>query len=71
MLIERAAWLCLHLALMDARADERGELLSERDNRQYLAWSNALTRLMRQLGPAAASAPPVDLRDFLMKRSTK
>ena len=40
-LIERVAWLTLHVSLMDQRAIERGEL-SERDSRTYLAWSNTL-----------------------------
>ncbi len=50
-LVERAAWLSLHVALMDEKMLEEGEgALSERDGRQYLAWSNALTRILRDLG---------------------
>ena len=38
-LVERAAWLSLHVALMDEKMLEEGEgALSERDGRQYLAW---------------------------------
>ena len=50
-LIERAAWLSLHVSLFDAKLMDGGDALpSERDGRQYLAWSNALTRILRQLG---------------------
>ena len=49
VLIERAAWLVVYLAQQDAKA-KTGELMSEHAARQYLAWTNALTRLMRQLG---------------------
>jgi hypothetical protein len=63
-LIDRAAMLTLHVALFDARALEAGGL-SERDARQYLAYSNSLTRTMAQLGirGGADRAPttPADL----------
>jgi hypothetical protein len=59
-LIERAAWLTLHVALMDAKLMEEGEgaTHSERDSRQYLAWSNSLTRIMKQLGTDKVPAKP-------------
>lgn len=41
--------LTLHIARMDARANEDGEL-SDHASRQYLAWSNSLTRTLRTLG---------------------
>ena len=53
-LIERAARLTLHVELMDKRAFAAGEL-SEKDSREYLAWSNSLTRTLRELGLKAAS----------------
>ncbi|TCZ65555.1 hypothetical protein [Roseicella aquatilis] len=52
MLIERAAQLSLQLALMERSAE--GGALSERNGRQYLAWSGALTRTLRELGAAPA-----------------
>jgi hypothetical protein len=61
-LIHRAAMLTLHLARMDARAIEAGEF-SDHASRQYLAWSNTLTRTLRELGPIAAPAPK-DPRPF-------
>jgi hypothetical protein len=57
-LIDRAALLTLHVAMFDARALDAGGL-SERDSRQYLAYSNSLARALAQLGlqPVAAKAP--------------
>ena len=69
-LIERAAMLTLHLALMDARLAERGDGPSERDSRQYLAWSNSLSRLLRDLGPAIAPNAAPDLRAHIEKHRT-
>lgn len=66
-LIDRAAWLQLHVSLMDAKTLEDGGPLSERDSRQYLAWSNALTRILRDLGadkPRSAK-PKQSLRDLI------
>ena len=48
VLIDRAAQLTLQVALMDEKQATAG--LTERDGTQYLAWTNTLTRLMRQLG---------------------
>jgi hypothetical protein len=65
-MVERAAFLTLHIALMDAKALE-SDGLSERDSRQYLAWNNALMRIMKSLGtdkPKAKPAAP-SLKDFL------
>ena len=69
-LIERAAWLTLHVALMDAKLMEEGEgaTLSERDGRQYLAWSNSLTRTLRELGHKGAPPKPAkSLQEFLQE----
>ena len=49
-LINRIARLELYLTMQDARADENGGLLSERDSRQYLAWCNSIRLAMRDLG---------------------
>src|SRR5689334_10768935 len=53
-LIERAAMLTLHVAMFDRRAIEDGGL-SDRDRREYLAYSNALERALRHLGIKAAA----------------
>jgi hypothetical protein len=57
-LIERAAWLTLHVAQLDAKATATGGM-TDHSARQYLAWSNSLTRTLRQLGlkGAAERAP--------------
>jgi hypothetical protein len=55
-LIDRASMLTVHLARMDAKARETGEF-SDHAGRQYLAWSSALARLVRQLGMDAAPTP--------------
>jgi hypothetical protein len=49
MLIDRAAMLSLRIDLMDKQALRDG-VMSEKNGREYLAWTNSLTRLMRQLG---------------------
>lgn len=49
VLIDRAAWLILHMGLMDNHMLQGGAP-AERDSRQYLAWANTLTRTMRSLG---------------------
>jgi hypothetical protein len=70
-LIERAAWLTLHVAQLDAKATASG-CMTDHSARQYLAWSNSLTRTLAQLGlkgpveraptlaeVIAAPAPPI------------
>ena len=56
-LIERAARLALYVEMMDARALESGGM-TERDSRQYLAWSNSLTRTLERLGLKSAAQKP-------------
>lgn len=56
MLIDQAAMLTLRLHLMDRQSLQDAEM-SERNGRQYLAWANSLSRLLRQLG-LEASPPP-------------
>jgi hypothetical protein len=60
-LIDRAAMLTLHLARMDARATDEGGL-SDHASREYLAWSNTLTRTLRTLGLEAVPPPPPRVR---------
>ena len=51
-LIDRLAWLQVHLARMDQRMLEFGEL-SEHAGKQYLAWANSVARMLSQLGMQA------------------
>ncbi len=66
-LINRAAWLTLHLATMDRKIMSEGGP-SERDSRQYLAWSNSLSRLIRQIGIVGATSKPPSLDELLASR---
>ena len=68
-LIDQIAMLQLHIAMMDARALRNGRL-SERDGRQYLAWSNSAARLLRQLGMKGAAAKPRTLAEHLASAGT-
>ena len=68
VLIDRAAMLTLRIAMMDGKATDGA--LSERDGREYLAWTNTLTRLMRQLGLKGAAERPPSLRDYQAARAS-
>ena len=63
VLIERAAMLTLRIACMDAK--QTNGVLSEKDGREYLAWTNTLTRLMRQLGMKGAAERPRSLAEHI------
>ena len=67
-MIERCAWLSLHVAQLDAKAVEGGGL-TDHDHRTYLAWSAALTRMLRQLGLKGAPAPRRTLAEHLAARA--
>ena len=67
VLIERAAMLTLRIALMDAKASDGR--LSEKDGREYLAWTNTLTRLMRQLGLKGTAQQPRTLAEHLANKA--
>ncbi len=54
-LIERAARLALHLEILDERLGT-GTFGDDKDSKTYLAWSNFLTRTLRQIG--LKGAPP-------------
>jgi hypothetical protein len=54
--ISRAARLALHLELMDRRSLTNFGM-SDRDSRQYLAWSNSLSRVLAHVGLAATTQP--------------
>lgn len=69
-LIERMAWLRLHMRLMDNRTAE-GRELTELDSRTYLAWVNSLRLLTADLGPAVPlpDDKPRDLKTYLAQRA--
>jgi hypothetical protein len=64
ILIDRAAALSLRLHLMDREAARSGAM-SERNGRQYLAWSNALTRVLKQIGLKGVAERPPNVQDML------
>jgi hypothetical protein len=63
-LIERAAWLSLRVAQLDAKM-ARTEGFTDHDSRTYLAWTNSLTRCLRELGLKPVSAPARTLADIV------
>jgi hypothetical protein len=67
-LIERACQLQIRIAMMD-RDFASGCAQTEHDSRTYLAWSNSLTRTLRELGVNAAPAPK-DSRPFWERMNT-
>ena len=62
MLIERAVQLSLQIALLEAKQAQGA--FTEHDSRTYLAWSNSLTRLMKQIGMKGAAERPRTLADI-------
>jgi hypothetical protein len=63
-LIERACQLTLRLAAMDQRfADTGGQ--TDHDSRVYLAWSNSLTRTLREIGLKGAAERAPTLAEVL------
>jgi hypothetical protein len=69
ILVERIAWLRLHVALFDEKVANRDEPMSDRDRRSYLAFSNSLVRATRELlGIQLAAAKPPSLRDYFSSR---
>ena len=69
-LIERCAWLSLHVAQLDAKVAEGGAM-TEHDQRTYLAWNDTLTRTLRQLGLKGASPPRRTSPDLLAERAAE
>jgi hypothetical protein len=67
-LIERACQLQIRIAMMD-RDFAAGCVQTEHDSRTYLAWSNSLTRTLRELGVKAVSERAPNLQEFLAARS--
>lgn len=70
VLIDRAAVLQLRIALMDRDTLATGAI-SERNGREYVVWTNSLTRVLAAIGPPAkTSPPPLDLREHLARRAS-
>ncbi len=67
-IVDRCALLTLYVAIFDRRTLETGRGLSDRDARQYLAYSNALARHLRLLGLKSAPPPAPSLRDYLAEK---
>jgi len=69
-IIKRAARLALYIELMDAKALPAGGM-SERDSRQYLAWSNSFIRAVRELGRRGAVEKAVpSIADIAARHAT-
>ena len=66
-LIERAVNLTVRIALMDQRFAESGQQ-TEHDSRTYLAWSNTLTRTIRQLGMKSVGNSAPTLADYISRK---
>jgi hypothetical protein len=69
--IERAAWLRLHIALIDERV-AAGAILSAHDMRSYTAYSSTLLAAMRRLrnseGKTASEPPGPTLAEHLARK---
>ncbi len=61
-IIERACWLQLRCAMLDAKLAEGS--FTEHDSRTYLAWSGALGRTLARLGLQPAAAKPMDPYEY-------
>lgn len=68
MMIARIATVLLRIELMDRRALRDGDM-TEHDQRTYLAWSNTVTRMLRQLGLQGAAAKGPNLADYLASKA--
>ena len=69
LLIDQAVQLQLRLALMDAEDTGNGAM-SDRNARQYLAWANSFSRLLRQLGLKGPAQQQPTLRDHLAAKAS-
>jgi hypothetical protein len=67
ILVERIAWLRLHVALFDEKVADRAEPMGDRDRASYLAFSNSLVRATRELGLEPAAAKPMTLAEYLAR----
>ena len=69
-LINRLAWLAVHLSMFDRDMVETGQL-SARNAKQYLAWSNTQRLLLRELDSMGVepTKPAASLAEYLASRS--
>lgn len=67
-LIERATWLSLRLAQLDAKMAADPQSFSQHDSNVYISWSNALTRTVARLGLKEKEAAPPTLGDYLARK---
>lgn len=68
LLIEHAALLIVHLAVMDRKFSETGDLCAF-DSRRYLSWSRALAFALSKLGTEGAKKKAPDLATYLQQKS--
>jgi hypothetical protein len=68
ILIERCAQLMLRIRLMDV-AHAKDDFLSEKNTREYLVWTNSLSRLLQKLGleEVPANQKPPSVADLMRK----
>jgi hypothetical protein len=69
VLIDRAVMLQTRIDMLDKQTLD-GHEMNDGDGRRYLAWTNSLTRLMRQLGQKSAAPPVASLSEYLAGRLT-
>jgi hypothetical protein len=69
-IIEQAAELKVRLAVMDQEFIRTGRR-SAHASRDYLAWSNSLVRLLRQLGTHGEAEKAPSLADYLATRAAQ
>src|SRR5580698_8306482 len=63
-LIERATWLTLRVNLLEAKLSGTGEM-SDHAARQYIAFSNALARVLRDIGVQPGKAPARTIAEIM------
>ena len=69
ILVERIAWLRLHVALFDEKVANRDGPMTDRDRASYLAFSNSLVRATRELGLERVTDKPPTLAEYLASKS--
>lgn len=68
-MIERAVMVKFHLLALDEKVLKAAGSMTEHDTRQYLAWTNTLTRLMRDMGMRGKAEKAPSLADHIAARS--
>jgi|SRR5580704_13034813 hypothetical protein len=71
ILVERVAWLRLHVALFDEKVANRGEPMTGKDRASYLAFSNSLVRATRELGLQPVAKPQKSLAEHLAELAAR